>query len=701
MSNQLSLEEAKEIIFYFILKNNFLSIFFSNKEIKRRIDNNIKGLALSDRNLKKLGMYDLPNLKIELFLGKDLTKDELLSNPNLLSTLFHEAIHGFFKNDRGTGMLLFNSRPNKILNKIMPAKASFVEMGRGLNEGFTNWNVKQSNLDIESYYNLTELISLIAECIGTEKMQCFMSNNYKKIYKTLKMSKDFGTEFIRQTDELYYSEYNILNASIILNYLTDLQETLKDGKVYDRESLRQNYEKIKEATFYSEIFTTERQELFEKLQSDEFSSEVDLNQINQIIEEMRKEINENYREPEKRRVRFLVSSAIEKIVQSLMKDRLDYPITKNDYIRLSYILNYIRDLIGKNEITDKLPFFEAFSEEVEKKMAADLNEIYEAIQKEKSDGFISSSFLAKVVERYDLIYSLYPKDIEEKSKVKDLLALITGNEEQTIEQEVLFKYALKCKCIDELPHLSAIKTNDGKIIILRDSAIVSVIYDSNRNYQNFSRDASYEVEKDDDYLDKMDWTISMDTDLEKMSKQFELLREQYLREDPDTKVYLTEGILQFQNKEGNFFYEIIEGKDGKIVPATFKYDEQVKLNVSDRAPIYNSSLLPVKANSGIYEKIKRKISLMKEFIMLQMNQYRTGEKKGKKEEKVDKGNKGNKKDQEEDISKKEENNPNFQENLRKKYFEKRKLDKGKRTFNLYSKRIENDSIDREENDKDR
>lgn len=698
MSNQLSLEEAKEIIFYFILKNNFLSIFFSNKEIKRRIDNNIKGLALSDRNLKKLGMYDLPNLKIELFLGKDLTKDELLSNPNLLSTLFHEAIHGFFKNDRGTGMLLFNSRPNKILNKIMPAKASFVEMGRGLNEGFTNWNVKQSNLDIESYYNLTELISLIAECIGTEKMQCFMSNNYKKIYKTLKMSKDFGTEFIRQTDELYYSEYNILNASIILNYLTDLQETLKDGKVYDRESLRKNYEKIKETTFYSEIFTTERQELFEKLQSDEFSSEVDLNQLNQIIEEMRKEINENYREPEKRRVRFLVSSAIEKIVQSLMKDRLDYPITKNDYIRLSYILNYIRDLIGKNEITDKLPFFEAFSEEVEKKMAADLNEIYEAIQKEKSDGFISSSFLAKVVERYDLIYSLYPKDIEEKSKVKDLLALITGNEEQTIEQEVLFKYALKCKCIDELPHLSAIKTNDGKIIILRDSAIVSVIYDSNRNYQNFSRDASYEVEKDDDYLDKMDWTISMDTDLEKMSKQFELLREQYLREDPDTKVYLTEGILQFQNKKGNFFYEIIEGKEGKIIPARFKYDDRVKLNVSDREPIYNSSLLPVKANFGIYEKIKRNIGLMKEFIILQMKQYKTGGKKGRKEEKVDKENK---KDQEEDLSKNEGNNPNFQENLRKKYSEKRKLDKGKRTFNLYSKRIENDSIDREENDKDR
>lgn len=44
MSNPISLEEFKEIVYEYFKENNFLRMFLSDRAIKRRLDKNIQSL---------------------------------------------------------------------------------------------------------------------------------------------------------------------------------------------------------------------------------------------------------------------------------------------------------------------------------------------------------------------------------------------------------------------------------------------------------------------------------------------------------------------------------------------------------------------------------------------------------------------------------------------------------------------------------
>lgn len=87
--------------------------------------------------------------------------------------------------------------------------------------------VQQSGLETNSYVNLTEIISIIYTCIGAEKMIPFTSYNYKKICNSLHMSKEFGMEFIRQTDEICFSEEKLRDIDNILRFLKKYKRLYK------------------------------------------------------------------------------------------------------------------------------------------------------------------------------------------------------------------------------------------------------------------------------------------------------------------------------------------------------------------------------------------------------------------------------------------------------------------------------------------
>lgn len=168
MSNPISLEECKELVYEYFKNNNFLRMFLSNKAIKRRLDKNIQSLFFGDKNRNALGTYDFIGKKINLYLGENVTQEEITNNKNI-STIIHEAVHALLRNRYGTGMLFIKPVIDEGLQKIHTPKADFPEIGRGLNEGFTNWVVQQSGLETNSYVNLTEIISIIYTCIGAEK----------------------------------------------------------------------------------------------------------------------------------------------------------------------------------------------------------------------------------------------------------------------------------------------------------------------------------------------------------------------------------------------------------------------------------------------------------------------------------------------------------------------------------------------------
>lgn len=356
MSNPISLEEFKEIVYEYFKENNFLRMFLSDRAIKRRLDKNIQSLFFGDKNRNALGTYDFIGKKINLYLGENVTQEEITNNKNI-STIIHEAVHALLRNRYGTGMLFIKPVIDEGLKKIHTPKADFPEIGRGLNEGFTNWVVQQSGLETNSYVNLTEIISIIYTCIGAEKMIPFTSYNYKKICNSLHMSKEFGMEFIRQTDEICFSEEKLRDIDNILRFFEKVQKTLQTGKEEDYEELGKQFGDLVQSSILNEIFTDERQaELEQLLSKKELPESVLVTSFSKLIDDMKMEL-EDYNKSETLRRNFLITSSIDKLIQSLIKGRLDEPETLEEYEKLAEVFDSIRYIMDENEIEEEPEFW--------------------------------------------------------------------------------------------------------------------------------------------------------------------------------------------------------------------------------------------------------------------------------------------------------------------------------------------------------
>lgn len=381
MSNPISLEEFKEIVYEYFKENNFLRMFLSDRAIKRRLDKNIQSLFFGDKNRNALGTYDFIGKKINLYLGENVTQEEITNNKNI-STIIHEAVHALLRNRYGTGMLFIKPVIDEGLQKIHTPKADFPEIGRGLNEGFTNWVVQQSGLETNSYVNLTEIISIIYTCIGAEKMIPFTSYNYKKICNSLHMSKEFGMEFIRQTDELYFSEENLRDIADIMRYFEKVQDTLQIGKEEDYEELGKQFGDLVQSSILNEIFTDERQAELEQLLSKKELPESDLvTSFSKLIDDMKMEL-EDYNKSETLRRNFLITSSIDKLIQSLIKGRLDEPETLEEYEKLAEVFDSIRYIMDENEIEEEPEFWEEICNKITERGNETLKRIFDTTAQE-------------------------------------------------------------------------------------------------------------------------------------------------------------------------------------------------------------------------------------------------------------------------------------------------------------------------------
>ena len=627
MNNPISLEEFKEIVYEYFKENNFLRMFLSDRAIKNRLDKNIKSLSLEDRNQKMLGTYDILQKKINLYLGNNVTKDDLISNTNI-STLVHEAVHAILRTKYGTGMLYIKTIIDENLKKVFNTKEGFPEIGRGLNEGFTNWIVQQSGLDTNTYINLTEIISIIYACIGAEKMIPFKSYNYNRICKSLHMSRDYGMEFIRQVDEIYFAEEKIRDIGDVLQFFEKTEDAIQNDKKDDYEELIKQFEDLQQSSILNAVYTPERQQELEQLLNNKDLAESDLvASFISMITDMKYELDQDD-ESETLRKNYLITSIIDKLLQSLIKDRLDEPETIEEYEKLIDAFAGIRNLMEENGISKEPEDWKEISDKVASRANEMAKKILALVGEETKDGTISSYYLEQELKKVITLYSLDEDETTIENGISSFVNVITKNANSPQEQKTLIKYAISNDCVEDLPYLSIRTTKSGRSIILKGSIMIGAI-DGKKDFVQYKK--SFRLEKGEQYTDKADWTIDMETDIKSLARQFEELKEKKMQEDPDTQIYIIEGIVAFQNKKGLQFYEVTEGKDAGIVPAQFTTDTFVKSMVEDRKPRVEENLLPVKAKYGIFTNVRRKIHAIKDFMESIKSE------KEDKDEDVDKG----------------------------------------------------------------
>ena len=657
MENTLSLEELKQILFDYLKKNKFLKLLFSDSQIKDRLDANLKNFLMEDTREDALGGYNFKEKAITLYLGKNITAKEILENENLLTTILHEGIHSVLRNKFGTGLFYFRPKLDENIQKIILPESEFEELGRGLNEGVTNWIVRQSGVETISYNNLTEITELIASCIGTKRMKPFTSDNYKKIFKALHMSRDYGMEFLRQLDEVYYIEENLRDINNLAKYFQEIQKLLQTEDRQEFAELEKKYGYLRNKRIYNQVINEARGEELNKIIRDIDTKTKEssiIERFSSILNEIIGELEQKYQISETARRNYLITSLIEKIVRSLVKDRLDEPETMSDYKQVSDIINRIRDLIDNNGITENLNYFEDFLKKIGNRSNDVVRKILEEAKEDSRQGNISAQLLEDNIERLKVLYSLDTDLDAVGAGLGNLIHLVTKNNEFPEEQKALIKYAIYTKSVKDLRILQTITTKSGKHIILKGSQIIGVLDDKRNNYEYMQAKKSFRVNQGESYLDKADWTVSNGTDISRLARQFEEIKARELEMNPTAETYILEGIVAFRTQNGYSFYEVIEGNNARIMPAQFTTTKFIKSMVRERKPNTKDTILPIQAKNGIITKLKRKISFAKAFL----KSRREGKTKEKREGIIATGIKKN-------------NEPNFQTNLRNDFLKSR------------------------------
>jgi len=198
--------------------NNKDNIYNFDKKFNEYIDNFITyikkekpniNLELFFTNLKTLTIEEKNKIKFIFF--KDNVRGRYNSKKNKIYILKNDILYSIYHE-----LLHCASRKNiKSIISVGFRKASgFIDIGRGLNEGYTNVLEERyfKNIGISKGYTLEAYISsLLEKIVGQEKMtELFFNADLHQLIEELKKysPKSDITTFIKNLDEIYYDIKN-------------------------------------------------------------------------------------------------------------------------------------------------------------------------------------------------------------------------------------------------------------------------------------------------------------------------------------------------------------------------------------------------------------------------------------------------------------------------------------------------------------
>lgn len=254
--------ENKEVEQY--IKNTIASMIDSNELFekvygknfaKRRLAQNLKKVYTNEYKLDNLGYYFALRKIITICTkSKDddsvLTVEDVENNDKLLFTIIHESVHATLKR---TPFERIKYGIGNVSTGLLEELSKGKTLGRGLNEGLTNWiSSKVSGLDHTGYNDLTTLIKELEIAIGEENVMKLGKGNIKKnIGNILQMKPKELVTFLAKGDSLYLfgeqiwqqHEINFVLEECLYANLSEqeIEEKIKklkaDCPVYDKQNM--------------------------------------------------------------------------------------------------------------------------------------------------------------------------------------------------------------------------------------------------------------------------------------------------------------------------------------------------------------------------------------------------------------------------------------------------------------------------------
>ena len=151
------------------------------------------------------------------YSGKDdklLSIEDIINSRRIQQVLLHEMIHFLLRRflTNGTGMLIYVIKDFK---ELITSKRLY-ELGRGLNEGLTEWITKKIGYYVESsgYAELINFIEQLEVALGEENIMSL--GNGLNIERKLNLTKEELYLLLSKSDRYYQLIFEIINLDNII-----------------------------------------------------------------------------------------------------------------------------------------------------------------------------------------------------------------------------------------------------------------------------------------------------------------------------------------------------------------------------------------------------------------------------------------------------------------------------------------------------
>lgn len=558
-------EEVKEYLIKFVLNDldncPLFKRVFGKNFARKSLELNLEKVYTNEFSLIMSGYRNRKDSSITICTNKEndtiLSVDDIERNPNIKAIIMHEALHAILSKSK-----IF-CRINKIKagTGILEYYENGTELGRGLNEGLTNWITNKTGHPIYSYKELTSYIKMIKLARGEERvMKMAKGNIFGNVINQLGMKKSEALSFLSLTDEIYCLGDLIINAEEIIHLLN----------MKDDENARIELDKNE---YYNAVVNSQEYKQIVKESNSSGDIITQMAYFKDIIERKKKELGKEN------------AKIVRIIYEKYFKKTLERLVKKKD---ISLIDLEAYDYIVKNKLD--FPGMEDFKENYDKLDSKYFQKICEEVQLDYESGNLTG-FKIKAYEiisnrgRYPINVNFFNRvakmiDSKDPDSILNLLYLTyIGEDIENINQYSILEIKAGNKTIHAYK-------KDGQVV----------------DFHQFCKDKPDFVLLD---LEEILWCQSND-DIQKKAKD--------MHPNANVKIIdilgLTEGdngyVVNNQEKlvvceeKGKDIYYIIE--DGKLILAKLEGEQTAILDFHKR----NKPLVVPKKN-GIAEKITKSI----------------------------------------------------------------------------------------------
>ena len=559
-----------------------------------RLENNVKYVFTDEFSMSTQGYQSYTQKAITLCTNEpdnQVTTPEVLEkNQDMISTAVHEAIHAILSRNQEECERFNIIYGVGIYEVIQNKKGEYIEVGRGLNEGITNWICNRLKYQTNSYQVFTNFIYELELALGSEQVMRLGKGNIREnIAKILKMSESECIAFLIKIDLIY----QIQDQKLMLEVWRKILKNHKDGvsKEISKTYLENAYNVLQKNDEYIKMLQSKNYNRFleEKSLLDTDLSRIEY--IRNVIDKKRTKIQEIILEIE--------NTIFDKYFRDEWEAILSSPKIKTDTFEKFNRLNKLRIKIElppiQHEYQDLFMIqFKRFK-----------GEYFDAILK-----FLENSYRGK-----DLTFDKVDFMLEHVSKmgqkqffvaIKEIAKLMCPK--ATVEVATLIYYLYKqgrLEDIDKYYIYSASVKGEYIPLFFRNGQLEFTYNNISSKKTNVNNDTKISEEM-------FDFTFKMNEDEQKIIDEFIKMRDIAKKINPNTNIVISGRTIAFDFGKSVKIYYI---KDGDMVP--MEVSEENPINVQFQQYRKNH-VLNTKHIQSLISKLKYKI---KNFIFENKQEY--------------------------------------------------------------------------------